>query len=343
MKVAIDVSQVAYGTGVSVYTRELVSALIKSKEIDTLLFAGSLRMRSEIDNAFDSKVLHLPIPPKAANIIWNQIHTLPIDYFLPDFDLLHTSDWTEPKSNKPKITTIHDISPLTYPQYTPESIVDLTKKRISLIKKESRAVIVPSTHVMKECIKFGFEEETLHVIPEAVSESFMAKVKKIKKTTPADYILAIGTHPRKNLPTTISAFKTLKGKLGIKRLVVVGTGNSEDGVEFTGKVSEDKLVDLYASALCLCYPSIDEGFGLPILEAMSLGVPVVTSDYGATKETASGAAVLVNPNKINSLARGVLEAVGNYEKYSSAGLKIAPKYSWENAARRTIELYRASI
>ncbi len=344
MKVAIDVSQVAYGTGVSVYVRELVSALVKSDKVSLYLFAGSLRMRAQIDDAFPGfAIRHLPLPPKIADIVWNRLHMLPIDYFLGEFDLLHTSDWTEPKSSKPKVTTIHDISPITHPQYTPEAIVDLTKRRIELIKHESRSIIVPSNHVKNECVKFGINEEKLHVVPEAVSETFLHKSKNVKRDLSGDYILAVGTHPRKNLPTTISAFKKVKGKHGVKRLVVVGSGKSEDGIEFTGKVSEEKLIDLYNSALCLCYPSIDEGFGLPILEAMSLGVPVVTSNHGATKETAGGAAILIDPIDFNSVANGIFEAINNHKLLSSKGLRVSSKFSWGESASKTIEVYKSSV
>lgn len=345
MKVAIDVSQVAYGTGVSVYVRELVGALIKSGKLKVHLFAGSLRMRGQINDAFPGiTIQHLPFPPKIADIVWNKVHLLPIDYFLEEFDLLHTSDWTEPKSNKPKVTTIHDISPLTHPQYTPQVIVDLTKRRIELIKQESRSIIVPTKHVKSECIEFGINEDRLHVVPEAVSETFLQKSKNLKRDVSGDYILAVGTHPRKNLPTTITAFKKIKGKHGIKRLIVVGNGKSEDGIEFTGKVSEERLVELYNSALCLCYPSIDEGFGLPILEAMSLGVPVVTTNYGATKETAGGAAFTIdNVLSPNEIASGVKEVIVNSSKFVTKGYKNASTYSWSSSAKMTLDIYKETI
>jgi glycosyltransferase involved in cell wall biosynthesis len=107
-----------------------------------------------------------------------------------------------------------------------------------------------------------------------------------------------------------------------------------------GRVSDDELARLYRGARCLVYPSLYEGFGLPIVEAMACGTPVVTSAGGATEETAGGAAVLVDPRAIASIAAGIDEAFGRREELRRLGIERAQAFGWDAATRATVGVYR---
>ncbi|HZB46404.1 MAG TPA: glycosyltransferase family 1 protein [Pyrinomonadaceae bacterium] len=195
-----------------------------------------------------------------------------------------------------------------------------------------------------------------------------------------DFLLAVGTiEPRKNLRALVRAFEsivrettaatttattqatatneaTMKATLGGLRLVVAGgkgwlsdplfdevaRSPVKDRIVFTGYVTDEDLRALYSSCRLFAYPSLYEGFGLPVLEAMQCGAPVLTSRTPALSEVAGAAALLVNPDSPEEIARGIVELLGSEaerRRLSGAGLERAAEFSWERAARQTLEVY----
>jgi glycosyltransferase involved in cell wall biosynthesis len=120
-------------------------------------------------------------------------------------------------------------------------------------------------------------------------------------------------------------------------------GVSPNGVRWLGEVADAELVQLLRGARALVYPSLYEGFGIPILEAMSVGTPVVTSRGGSTEEVAGGAAVLVDPGDVSSIAAGIEEADRRRHELRTLGLERARSFSWEDVARRTVQVYRDAL
>ena len=161
---------------------------------------------------------------------------------------------------------------------------------------------------------------------------------------PNEYLLFVGTlEPRKNLERLVTA---LAMDANLPPLIVAGLdgwgemGNVSGGdVRFVGYVDEWNLPALYDQASVLCYPSLWEGFGLPILEAMSHGTPVVTSSGTSTEEVAGGAAVLVEPTSVEDILRGVREALNSRADLSSRGRARAAAATWTNTARATAAVY----
>ena len=158
-----------------------------------------------------------------------------------------------------------------------------------------------------------------------------------------DYVLAVGTlEPRKNLERAAEA----ASRAGVE-LRVVGArgwgGVSPNGVRWLGEVGDEELARLLRGARALVYPSLYEGFGIPILEAMSVGTPVVTSRGGATEEVAGGAAVLVDPLDPASIAAGIDDADRRRDELRALGLARARSFSWDDVARRTVEVYEAAL
>lgn len=345
MKIAIDISQIIYGTGVSVYTHELISNLFKiDKENKYVLFGGSLRRRGELKKYTNNTI---PLSPTIADLIWNRLHILNIERFIGNIDVLHSSDWTQPPTNAFKVTTIHDLAPIKFPKETPKKIVEVHKRRLYWVIKEVDRIIVPTNSIKEDVIEIGGSREKIRVIYEAVDESFKKSDKEVINKTKQklgihdDYILSVGVGERKNTKRIIEAYEKSKKKF---KLVIVG-GNSKvnkdtRGVIYPGFVSKEDLVNLYSGAKSLIYPSLYEGFGLPILQAFACEAPVVTSNSGSVAEIAGKAAVLVDPYDVNSIAKGIDKAVDSPKTLSKLGLKRVKDFNWEKCARETLEVYK---
>lgn len=354
MRIAIDISQVVYGTGVSTYTKNLVENLLKiDKENEYILFAGSLRRRQDILAIFpQAKVF--PIPPTLADLIWNRLHVVPIEKLIGNIDVFHSSDWSEPPSAAFKVTTVHDLAPFLYPNLFPRdlirNIVDAHKHRLLWVKNESKRIIVPTQATRKDLVNLGFNEGIIRVIPESISTIFK-KISKdgVEKVTRkykifGEYILSVGMDPRKNTERIIKGFEHTSAGRDIK-LVFVGTpkyGSVKESrnIRILGKVTENELAALYSGATALVYPSLYEGFGLPILEAMACQCPVITSNTSSMAEVAGNAALLVDPNSTESISDGIEKILRGSKSYVDKGLKRVKDFSWEKTARMTLDVYR---
>jgi alpha-1,3-rhamnosyl/mannosyltransferase len=179
--------------------------------------------------------------------------------------------------------------------------------------------------------------EKIRVVPNAVDAAFTTAGPHAE----GDYALAVGTlEPRKNLPRAIEA----AGRAGLA-LRVAGArgwgGVEARGADVTwlGEIDDEELARQYRGARCLVYPSLYEGFGIPVLEAMACGTPVVTTAGGATEEVAGGAAVLVDPLDSASIAAGIDEASRRRDELRELGFARAAAFSWEHTASRTREVY----
>jgi glycosyltransferase involved in cell wall biosynthesis len=161
---------------------------------------------------------------------------------------------------------------------------------------------------------------------------------------PSEFILFVGTlEPRKNLAKLVEA---LSGQVDLPPLVVAGARGwgdvsvaASDNVKFLGHVEERFLSGLYAAASVMAYPSLWEGFGLPVLEAMAQGTPVVTSESISTQEVAGGAAVLIDPRNAESIQHGIRAALAERASLSQRGLERAAHATWNKTAQLTAAAY----
>jgi len=365
MKIGIDISQIVYGTGVSVYTKNLVENLLQiDKENEYKLFFSSLRQALPSDfkiNSKKAKVKLFPIPPTLLEPLWNKWHWLAIERLLGHVDVFHSSDWTQPPSKAAKVTTIHDFGFLKYPETAHPKIKAVHQRRLAWVKKEADLVIAVSQSTKKDMMEIlALPEEKIRVVYEAAPEDLKAvknkkKREEVKKKfrISGDYLLSVATlEPRKNLKRIIEAFKMLKAK--DLKLVIVGKQGWDDSLPklnfkrqtsniiFTGYISKEDKAALYSGATCLVYPSLYEGFGLPVLEAMKCGCPVLTSNISSLPEVAGQAAILVDPLDVGEIAKGLSEVINNKEKRKDLikkGFVQVEKFSWEKAARETLKVY----
>jgi len=256
-------------------------------------------------------------------------------------DVLHCPTFRAPLAPPvcPLVVTVHDLAVLRHPETFNQWTRRYSRLCVPRVARAARLVIAVSEHTKRELVELlRTPEEKIRVVLNGVDEVFGPD----GPAESGDYVLAVGTlEPRKNLARLAAATR----RLGVELRVVgaSGWGRVElggDGVRRLGRVSDEELARLYRGARCLAYPSLYEGFGIPIVEAMASGTPVVTSRGGATEEVAGGAAVLVDPLEPASIAAGIEEAVARREELVRAGLERARDFSWAETARRTAEVYR---
>ncbi len=358
MKIAIDISQAIYGTGVSVYTKNLVGNLIKYFPGDEfILFGGSLRRRNELYKLaikLRGTPKIFPFPPTLMDFIWNSIHLLSIETFTGPVDIVHTSDWTEPPSKYPKVTTVHDLVPFKFPHTTTDSIRNAHKKRLAWVMRESDKIIAVSESTKSDLITIlRIPEEKIVVIPEGVEERYTPQpleiVEMAKKhyKTGDDYIFTLSTiEPRKNQQALIEAYKLVKKTYPELKLLIGGRVREDgslskvDGVITPGFIPIADLPSLYSGCLAFVFPSLYEGFGLPPLEAMACGAAVAVSDIGVLTEVVDDAGILFDPESVESIAAGIIKAIENRSTLRARSIAQAAKFSWKKAAEATYKVYQ---
>lgn len=351
MKISIDVSSVIYGTGVSVYTKNLVNNLVKiDKQNDYLLFGGSLRRFEELKYAFNTKFEHkyYYLPPLAMNYLFNYIN-IPVNLLTGKVDIYHSSDWTQPVANCPVVTTVHDLSPLKYPRYTPARVVRTHQVKLERAKKMASKIIAVSNSTKNDLIEMGFDKDKIVVISEAadplpiVTQADQQKILFKYSLKKGDYILNVGTNPRKNNENIANAFETLNKKGIVEKFVVTGNIPQKkiNNINYLGFVSDLELAVLYKNATCLVYASLYEGFGIPVLQAFEANCPVVTSNISSLPEVAGYAAILVNPREPDDIAEGIIKAIKDRTSLSKRGHAQASKFTWKKCAKQTLSVYNS--
>jgi glycosyltransferase involved in cell wall biosynthesis len=210
------------------------------------------------------------------------------------------------------------------------------------VVRTARRLIAVSEFTRRELLELlDVPEEKVRVIPNAAGAPFVTQ----GEAAGGDYVLAVGTlEPRKNLDRLVDGFQ--RARLNGCRLLVAGMRGwggvdvNGDKVQWLGSVPDEELARLYRGARCVAYVSLYEGFGLPVLEAMACGAPVVAGRNAAAEEVAGGAAVLVDPLDPEAIAAGLGEAIHRREELRARGLERARAFDWRTAARATVEVYR---
>jgi glycosyltransferase involved in cell wall biosynthesis len=251
-------------------------------------------------------------------------------------DVLHCPTFRGPlRSPIPLVITVHDLAVLRHPGTFNEWSRLYSRLAVPRVARAARLIVAVSEFTKRELVELlGVPAEKIRVVHNGVADVFSPD----GPAAEGDYLLAVGTlEPRKNLWRIQEAAK----RVGLPLRVAGerGWGGVEaDG--WLGRVSDERLAELLRGARCLVYPSLYEGFGLPVTEAMACGTPVVTSAGGATEEIAGGAAVLVEPGDTASIVAGIEEALARRDELSRLGLERAESFSWAAAAEATEAVYR---
>jgi glycosyltransferase involved in cell wall biosynthesis len=254
-------------------------------------------------------------------------------------DLLHCPTYRGPvHMRKPFIVTVHDVAVFRHPEAFPRWTRAYSRRVVPRVLRAATRILAVSEFTASELVDvLGVPRAKIAVTPNAVDDVFSPDGPRAE----GDYALAVGTlEPRKNLAAAIAA----AARAGVELRVVGarGWGGVEaqgERVRWLGELPDAELAAQYRGAQCLVYPSLYEGFGIPVLEAMACGTPVVTSKGGATEEVAGNAAVLVDPLDSESIAAGIREATGDRDALRARGLARARAFSWDETARRTLQAY----
>jgi glycosyltransferase involved in cell wall biosynthesis len=268
------------------------------------------------------------------------------------------------------VLTVHDLSLLLHPETHERRRVRRARRRLPLMARAARALIVPTESVRREvCAHLRVAPDKVFVVPEAARACFspleFSETEEVRRRlgVGAEFLLAVGTiEPRKNLSALVAAFEdVLRARpAGDLQLVIAGGRGwlSEplfEAIErspvrgrivLAGYQTDDALRALYSSCRAFVYPSLYEGFGLPPLEAMGCGAPVVAGDVPAVAEVTGGAARLVNPRDTRALARALLELLDDEaarRTLSAAGLRRAAAFTWQRTARMTLAVYAEAL
>jgi glycosyltransferase involved in cell wall biosynthesis len=370
MRVGIDGYPLAEPrTGVGHYTLELARALALISPADQF----ELVSPKPFDAAALQEIERANLPnlltktPRASSIRghWWSIG-LPLYIRRAGFDLFHGTNFDVPLWRQGRsIVTIHDLSALLHPEKHRSRLVRRARLRLPLVVRFADKIITPTESVKREvCQRFKVKPEKVIAIHSAARSSFkpmpFAQSAELRKRLRVEdeFLLFVGTlEPRKNLLTLLKAFAQINTQTVHRPQLVIAGGEGwlmddmfafvkESGISerlrFTGYLSDEELRGLYSSCKVFLYPSVYEGFGLPPLEAMACGAPVVAGRIPSLQEVLGSNARLVEPD-VNALAGGIVELLedeNQRQMLAAAGLEHARKFSWEKTARLTLEVYQ---
>ena len=340
--------------GTGVYGIELARELGRLGDVEVVGVAGRHRRPATVGFAPSVAVRALPLAGPLLYESWLRLGWPRAEAATGDVDVVHATSIIPAATRRPLVVTVHDLAFLHEPAHFTRRGVDVFTRSMKVIKRRAARVICVSQATMDDCLEHGFDAERLRCVPNGVHTVAVAPgdvaAARARHGIDGDYLLFVGTiEPRKNLARLIEAHAALGER--VPQLIVAGAAGWGDApanahgarVRFLGFVPEVDLAALYSGATAVCYPSIREGFGLPIVEAMAHGTPVVTSAGGATEEVAGGAAVLVDPRDVASIANGVLRAIEQRDALSSRSRERAARLTWRRAAELTREVYREAI
>lgn len=377
MRVGFDATNILGHSGIRTYTRELVRALaIEFPDDEFLLYTSfSSSKKDPLQKIFGQYpnvgiISGLPHPRMLGDSLkWLTVLATSAAWRLNErkLDFIHLTDpYGATALPGSFIATINDIFPITEEQYRDTDLARQYLSRTPELLRKADAVVTPSGYVA-ETLHSRYPSCTVDIVPvhDAASTSF----KPLKPDeellgryglSKNSYFLFVGrVDPRKNLSNLVEAYSLIPEAIRTKKhLFLVLSGGEEDKAAFKAEndiilkdqsvhtiegVSEDDLVQLYSSATAFVFPSLAEGFGLPIIEAMQCGCPVITSSVSCLPEIAGDAAILVDPCNVTELSgamKAMVDPAGIRLELISRGFDQAKLFSWKNTAKQTMEVYR---
>jgi glycosyltransferase involved in cell wall biosynthesis len=364
MRIAYDAASLLNPrTGIGHYTATLLDSLLAlDADLQFSLFAITRqRNTSRVPRHERVEFRHFRVPARVAVTAWERSHLGAGERLIGECDVVHgTNFWVPPLSGRKGIVTIHDLTFWFYPELcTPQ--VRRYRWIVPKVLQRCAAVVVPSETIRAQAAaELGFPADRIVVTPEGVRNAFTGAAQDQALAEHlgirGDYLLFVGTQePRKNLDRLIAAFARLEGR-GLQLVIVGPPGwgsvdlpgvvrklGLEGRILFSGYLRDEQVGSLMAGARAFVFPTLYEGFGLPPLEAMAAGVPVVAARAGSLPEVLGEGPFWCDPIDVDSIADAVTRAVSDEEARAAAveaGRKRAASYDWSTTAELTLEAYR---
>jgi glycosyltransferase involved in cell wall biosynthesis len=372
MKIGIDSRAAKWyrGTGIGTYTYQLISSLNKIDRLNDYLLFTPEGYTSDIE--FNNNFKNKSIPDSLASNFWDDVN-IPNVLYDGNINLYHVPQngvGLPLDKSMPFVITLHDTIPIHMPETVGERYLDIFTREMRGIVNRSDGIITVSEYSKEDIARdFNYPKDKIFVTYLA-SEDIYKPLDKVLCTDilkkyyglPSNYILYVGGFsPRKNIVGLIEAFSRISHKLPEDiNLVIAGSkGKSyaiykecaerlkiDHRVIFPGFISMDHMPHLYNNAALFVYPSFYEGFGLPPIEAMACGIPVIASNVTSIPEIVEDAALLFNPKETEILSEKIYEVLSNEtlrNSLISKGFKKASSLSWENTAVETLKAYGAIL
>jgi glycosyltransferase involved in cell wall biosynthesis len=356
-------------SGIGRYTLELAHALMEHEPSIELRLMSHKGLTADLASDPVSSLPRIGRPAFPAKLPWMQT-ILPLAVGRGDVDLCHFTNYHAALAMRvPFVVNIHDMSLITMPDRHPTKRVVSMRPLLRGVARRAAAVLTLTESARHDAIEhLGLAYSKVHVVPAAAAPGFgriedahrLAAVASRLGVRPG-FLLFVGTiEPRKNIPRLLEAFARLRAQGLDEQLVICGGKgwkspeiaptverlNLADSVVFTGFVPDSDIVALLNLCGAFVYPSLYEGYGLPIIEALACGAPTVTSNRGATAEVAGDAALLVEPEDVGSLTSALSMALFDEPtraRLREAGLRRASLFTWERAAHETAAIYRSVV
>jgi glycosyltransferase involved in cell wall biosynthesis len=351
IRVALDVTpELIASTGVARYSRELRRALEGRDDCRVAPFALGRRSQPVPDG-----VRHHAVPLRVVHHTWRAIGLPRAEQLAGPVDLVHSLDLVPPPTRRPLVVTVHDTVTSELPDLHGHRAGVLRERQLRVLERAD-AILAVSASTAKSLLDRGVDADRVHVTPNGLTRLPPPGPSPVPGT---GFLLMVGTlEPRKGHDLLLRALA--RARLDSTRVVFAGPthGRADElralatrlGIErrltILGHVDDAVLARLYQDAGALCMPSLAEGFGLPVLEALAAGVPVIASRVPAIREVAEDAALLVSPGDVDAFA-GALERVlvdGELRaRLRMRGRERAASFSWEATAEATVQAYRSAL
>ena len=359
MRIVVDVSPLsAPRTGIGNYILGMLRGTVEAAgpEDSVVAFAmagprGAGRIRETLA-VVDAEQRIVVVPPTSQTwrTLWSRLGRPVVERFAGELDVFHFSDWMYPAQRSGlRSTMIHDLTPMRFP----DSVAPLTRRmhgrKYRNAAETCDVFFVNSEYTANDAVDLlPIQRERVHVAYPGVGEAFTPEGDRADLGS--QYVLAVATlEPRKNVARLVEAFEVVSAERPELDLVVAGAevtwapspiaGTSVRGLGF---VAETELPALYRGASAFVYPSLFEGFGIPIVEAMACGAPVVASAHPSMDEAAGEAAVRVDPERPEAIAEGIRKALDERETLVPEGLEHAQRFTWRACGEAHLHGFRTA-